>query len=124
MLLQWLNNTKAQHGFSGTVSHCVVPIAHDPDNIPTQALQMALQVPTETLVLPVRVVWKTQFDGINGQPITSKPKFRDLLRGNSRLPNKKKAQKIIDSDPSRALCILGKPATAVSYTHLTLPTKA
>ncbi len=111
LLLQWLNNTKAQHGFSGTVSHCVVPIAHDPDNIPTQALQMALQVPNETLVLPVRVVWKTQFDGINGQPITSKPKFRDLLRGNSRLPNKKKAQKIIDSDPSRALCILGKPAT-------------
>ncbi len=106
LLLQWLNNTKAQIGFAGSVSHCVVPIAHDPEDIPTQGLQMALQVSEETLVVPVRVVWKTTLDEIDG-----KPRLRDLLRGNPRRPNKAKAQRILDADPSRAHCILGKPAT-------------
>ena len=43
LLLQWLNNTKAMVDFSGSVSHCVVPIVRDPENIPTQGLQMALE---------------------------------------------------------------------------------
>lgn len=106
LLMQWLTNTKAQLGYAGTVSHCVVPIAHDPENIQTQALQMALQIKDSTLVVPVRVVWKTSFDEIN-----DRPKFRDLLGGNQRLPNLRKAQRILDVDPSRALCIMGKPAT-------------
>lgn len=106
LLLQWLNNTRAQTDFSGSVSHCVVSIANDPEDIPTQGLQMALQVADDTLVVPVRVVWKTPFDEIN-----DKPKLRDLLAGNLRRPNKKKAQRILDTDPSRALCIMGKPAT-------------
>ena len=106
LLLQWLSNTKAQAGFAGSVSHCVVPIVHDPENIPTQGLQMALQVAQDTLVVPVRVVWQTAIDEIN-----TKPRLRDLLRGNPRRPSKKKAQRILDTDPSRALCIMGKPAT-------------
>jgi len=106
LLLQWLNDTKAQVDFAGSLSHCVVPIAHDPEDIPTQGLQMALQVAPETLVVPVRVVWKTPLDQIDG-----KPRFKDLLRGNPRRPNKVKAQRILDADPSRALCIMGKPAT-------------
>ena len=107
LLLQWLNDTKLEVDFSGSVSHCVVPIAHDPEDIPTEGLQMALQVTDETLVVPVRVVWKTSFDEVNG-----KPRLRDLLRGNPRRPSKTKAQRILDADPSRALCITGKPATA------------
>lgn len=106
LLMQWLTNTKAQMAFSGIVSHCIVPIAHDPETIPTHALQMALQINATALVVPVRVVWKTSLDEIN-----SKPKFRDLLAGNSRLPNQRKAQNILDVDPSRAVCIMGKPAT-------------
>jgi len=106
LLVQWLNNSKAEIGFEGSVSHCVVPIAHDPENIPAQGLQLALQVARDTLVVPVRVVWKTTLDEIDG-----KPRLRDLLRGNPRRPSKAKAQRILDSDPSRAICIMGKPAT-------------
>jgi len=107
LLLEWLNDAGSEIGFAGSVSHCVVPIAHDPEDIPTQGLQMALQVSDDTLVVPVRVVWKTSLDEIDG-----KPRFRDLLRGNPRRPSKAKAQRILDADPSRAVCITGKPATA------------
>ncbi|MFT6031966.1 MAG: glycerol-3-phosphate O-acyltransferase [Arenicella sp.] len=106
LLLQWLNNSKAEMGFSGSISHCVVAIANDPENIRTQGLQMALQVAEETLVVPVRVVWKTSLDEVDNTP-----RLRDLLRGNPRRPNKNKAQRILDSEPARALCIMGKPAT-------------
>jgi len=106
LLLQWLNNSKAEFGFTGSVSHCLVPIAYDPENIPTQGLQMALNVDHDTLVVPVRVVWKTSLDEIN-----DKPRFRDLLRGNPRRPKKNKAQRILDAEPARALCIMGEPAT-------------
>ena len=106
LLLEWLNESKSQHGFDGAVSHCVVPIAHDPEDIPTEGLQMALGVSEDTLVVPVRVVWKTKFDKVDG-----KPRVRDLLRGNPRRPSQRQAQRILDADPSRALCILGKPAT-------------
>ena len=44
LLLQWLNNSKAEIDFTGSVSHCLVPIAYDPENIPTQCLQIGLQV--------------------------------------------------------------------------------
>lgn len=106
LLMQWLTNTKAQLGYAGTISHCVVPIARDPEDIRTDSLQMALQVQDSTLVVPVRVVWKTSVELIN-----DKPKLRDLLRGNSRRPNQSKAQRILDTEPSRAVCIMGKPAT-------------
>ena len=108
--MQWLSDTKAEQAYSGTVSHCIVPIAHNPENIPTQALQMALQTDDSTLVVPVRVVWKSSFDEINSKP-KFKLKFRDLLAGNPRLPSQRKAQKILNLDPSRAVCIMGKPAT-------------
>lgn len=116
LLMQWLSNTKAQLGYAGSVSHCVVPIAHDPEEIETQGLEMALQLNDTALVVPVRVIWKTSFDEIK-----DKPRFKDLLRGNPRRPSQKKAQRILDDDPSRALCIMGKPATigdlASRYQH-------
>jgi len=112
LLLQWLNNTKSEEGFSGSVSHCVVRIVHDPEEIPTQGLQMALQVSPATLVVPVRVVWKTSLDKVN-----NKLRLRDLLRGNPRRPSKSEAQRILDSDPSRALCIMGKPATVADLSE-------
>lgn len=106
LLLEWLSNTKSQIGYAGTVSHCVVPIVSDPEDIPTDGLNMALQVSEETLVVPVRVIWKTMLDNINHGP-----RWRDLLRGNPRRPGLRRAQKILDDDPSRAFCIMGKPAT-------------
>jgi glycerol-3-phosphate O-acyltransferase len=106
ILLDWLQETKAVAEFKGASIQVVVQIAHDPENVDAAELQSALEVSDDTLLVPVRVVWKTALDRIN-----DKPRLRDLLSGNPRRPNKSKAKRILNSDPSRAVCIAGKPAT-------------
>ncbi len=106
LLLDWLRTTQSGAGYEGQLNFCVVPIAHDPENIPTDKLVSSLDISDTTLVAPVRVVWKTSLDDLN-----RKPRWRDLLRGNPRRPSQKKAQALLNTDPSRARCILGKPAT-------------
>ena len=106
ILLDWLNQGKSESEYQGSVSHCVVPIAHDPENISTEGLEMALQVPDTTLVVPVRVFWKTSLDQNIGRL-----KWNDIFGGNPRLPNERKAEKILQKDLDRAVCIAGKAAT-------------
>jgi len=106
LLNEWLDDSQRSASYEGIVHRVNVPIAHDPENIPTDKLSAALSLSDSTLIVPVRVVWKTAFDGLD-----SKPRFRDLLWGNPRRPNSLKAKRIVNSDPSRAECILGKPAT-------------
>ncbi len=106
VLMQWLAATKAEHGYQGSVSYSVVPIAHHPEDIPTDGLQMALQVSPETLIAPVRVVWQTKLDKLN-----TRPSLRDLLRGNPRRPSARRAERILQESAERAQCIMGSPAT-------------
>ncbi|MBT8115465.1 MAG: 1-acyl-sn-glycerol-3-phosphate acyltransferase, partial [Arenicella sp.] len=106
LLLRWLNQSKLKSGFKGSVSHAVVPIAHNPESIETEGLQMALDVPEETLVVPVRVVWKTKFDTIH-----NKPRLRDLLAGNPRRPGEHRARRLLELDADQATPIMGEPAT-------------
>ena len=105
LLLDWLESTKSKSDYAGSSNHVVVPIAHDPENIPTDELQKALDVTDSTFLVPVRVVWKTPLDRLD-----NKPRFRDLLLGNPRRPNQIKAKQILKGDPSTAVCIAGKPA--------------
>ena len=106
LLSEWLLNTKELSDFKGDYSQVVVPIAHDPEDIETDNLQAALDLKLDTLLVPIRVVWKTKLDRID-----NKPRFRDLLLGNPRRPNLIKARRVLNDDPSRAVCISGKPAT-------------
>ena len=119
LLLDWLSASKtdlSQTNVNQTsdtanlppkqVGHVVVPIARDPENIPTQALTISLNTTPDTLLVPIRVVWKTSLDDKN-----TKPRLMDLLRGNPRRPSRKRAQKILDNDASKALCIAAEPAS-------------
>ena len=105
LLRDWLSSEMLNEPITGNVTYCVVPIADDPENIPTQGLAQALELDSQTLVVPVRVVWKTPLDASHG-----KPKLRDLWRGNPRRPSKRKAKKILQKSPNLAQCIVGKPA--------------
>jgi len=72
LLRQWLSDTKVNAGFSGRIEYCVVPIADDPENIPTDELSDKLETKfsDELLLVPVRVVWKTANDksGVPNRP--------------------------------------------------------
>ena len=106
LLQGWLKENIQSKEFSGVIHQVIVPIAHDPENIPTTDLEKSLSVSEDTLLVPLRVVWKTSLDRTS-----DKPRFRDLLAGNPRRPNARKAKRLLNNDPSRAICVAGKPAT-------------
>lgn len=109
LLVNWLAETRADASFSGSTAQVVVPIAKDPEHIPTTTLELALDVPADTLLVPLRVVWLSSVDNKN-----TSPRFVDLIRGNPRRPGYRRAAKILRKNPARALCITARPATLAS----------
>ena len=104
----WLERERKKRGFSGSAEYVAVPIADAPEHIPAERLLPAMDLPGETLVVPVRVVW------LKGLDVKStKPRFRDLLLGNPGRPGPMKASRILKKHPMRAKCISGAPATLV-----------
>ena len=110
LIRDWLQETKHQVEYQGSVHYIVVQIGHDIENINSDKLSAALIVDSDTLLVPLRVVWKSKLDNPNIADV-DKPRWRDLIRGNPRKPSYRKAQKIIASDPSRAVCVMGVPAS-------------
>ncbi len=104
-LERWLQAERPQN-YAGNVSFVSVPIAAADERIPAAALGAALDVPADTLVSPVRVVWLSSLDLKN-----TTPRFRDLLFGNRRYPGPRKARRILERHPTRAECIHAEPAT-------------
>jgi glycerol-3-phosphate O-acyltransferase len=93
----WLERERDKRDFTGGVEYVAVPIADAPEHIPAECLLPAMDLPGETLVIPVRVVW------LKGLDVKStKPRFRDLLLGNPRRPGPMKARRILKKHPMRA----------------------
>ena len=106
LLEDWLTEQDSAAAFDGQVSKIVVPISASPKRIPKQNLSKELDVDSETLVQPLRVVWLTSLDSKG-----TKPRFRDLLFGNRRHPGPRKARRIVKNHPSMVECIAAEPAT-------------
>ena len=106
LLRDWLEKEQSEAGFSGNVRHVVVPIARSPENIPSRALGQALNLPSQTMIIPVRVAWLSSVDekSVN-------PRLRDLLWGNPRKPGLSRAKRILKRHPGRAQCIAAEGAS-------------
>jgi glycerol-3-phosphate O-acyltransferase len=102
----WLDRERKKQDTSGEVERVVLPIAASPEHIPIQKLKPALELPSDTLVVPVRVVWLKALD-----VKSTTPRIRDLIFGNPRHPGPIKAYRILKKHPLRAKCISGTPAT-------------
>jgi len=72
-----------------------------PDNA---QLVMALALPDDTLVAPLRVAWLPTADHID-----SGPRLRNLIFGDPRQPSASRGRKIINQAPERVHLIAGKP---------------
>lgn len=106
LLREWVEREQASAGFTGGISQVVVPIARSQENIPTRALGRSLDVPTATLIIPLRVAWLTSVDE---KSVT--PRLRDLLLGNPRKPGVSRARRILRKHPERAQCVAADAAT-------------
>ena len=105
LLRDWLAAQSATGEYVASSSQVVVPIAHSPENIPTLNLTRCLDVSTDTLIVPLRVVWLSSIDAKD-----SAPRWRDLVWGNPRRPGLGRARRILKKTPQRAQCIAAQPA--------------
>ncbi len=106
LLRGWIEEQHQAVGFAGEARFVVVPIARSPENIPTRALGGALDVPADTLILPVRVAW---MNSVDQKSVT--PRLRDLVWGNPRKPGQARARRILRRHPERAQCVAADGAT-------------
>jgi glycerol-3-phosphate O-acyltransferase len=106
LLRDWLEKCNTENGFTGQYSQVVVRIALNPEAIPAQPLVQALDVAADTLIIPLRVVWRSSIYEKN-----TSPRWRDLLWDNIRRPGVSRASRMLKKDPNRAQCIVAKPAT-------------
>jgi glycerol-3-phosphate O-acyltransferase len=91
---------------TGAYDHVPVPITRVQEDPNVSELSRLLLSNTDSLVVPVRVVWH--------QPDETQqraPKFKDLILGDSRRPGKLRASMMLKRDANRAECIAGEPAT-------------
>ena len=113
LLKAWLAEQVTEIGLPVQVSECVVPIYDVLENIPTAELTKSLAIDGDTLLVPVRVFWRAndEFSSRTNDNKPNSPRLVDLWRGSPRRPSKRKAKKILATNPSLAKCIAGKPAT-------------
>lgn len=105
-LERYLRAALHEHAIESEIHECVLPIVRDPENPPSEKLQPLLDLPGDTAVLPLRVVWRTSLQEKN-----TRPRARDLLFGNQRRPKPSRARRILRQHPERVVCVAGEPAT-------------
>lgn len=106
LLLSWLEEARQKSDFQGEYQIAMVAITDDAERTDTRDLANKLSLPPDAVLVPLRVVWKTQLDRLD-----NRPRIRDLLGGNERRPSRRQARKILRQDPSRAVCLSGKSAS-------------
>lgn len=77
--------------------------------IDSTPLVAALDLPNDTLVTPLRVTWMPSQEAIN-----SGPRLRDLVFGDPRHPNARRARKILREAPERMHLLRGEPDTVAN----------
>lgn len=105
-LERFLHESIEEYGIDAELHQCVLPISRDPENPPSANLKPLLDLPGDTAVQPLRVVWRTSLEDKS-----TRPRPRDLLFGNPRRPGPARARRILRQHPERAVCIAGAPAT-------------
>ncbi len=106
-LENWLERERQKSSYAGDVTRVILPIADSPERILAETLLPICDLPDETIVAPVRVVW---LKGLDVKSTT--PRFRDLVFGNPRRPGPVRARRLLKKHPMRAKCISARARDA------------
>ncbi len=100
LLRQWIQKERSPD--EANAQPFTVPILHSEN---TERLSHALSAPDDTLITPVRIVWRPRGN------VNDAPRARDLLLGGRRRPWKIRMRRIQRVHPERVAFIVGQPAT-------------
>jgi glycerol-3-phosphate O-acyltransferase len=90
-------------------SQVCLDLGDDRRGIDSTSLVMALALPADTLVAPLRVAWLPSQEAIN-----SGPRLRDLLFGDPRHPGAWRGRRIVEKSPDRMHLLMGEPDTVAN----------
>jgi glycerol-3-phosphate O-acyltransferase len=104
LLSGWLQHyAEGDHGV-GQLQQVHLDLADNLQGIDSTPLLLALELPADTLVTPLRVAWQPTPEAIN-----SGPRVRDLLFGDPRRPGARQGRKILQTAPERMQFLTGEP---------------
>jgi glycerol-3-phosphate O-acyltransferase len=87
----------------------VLNLADNRDGIDSSPLVVALALPDDTLIAPLRVSWRA-----SKRHLESGPRIRNLIFGDPRNPSAGKGRKILANEPERMHLIAGTPDSVVN----------
>ena len=104
ILKEWIHHNTQSGSDEFQAPQVCLDLGDDRKGIDSAQLVMALALPADTLVTPLRVAWLPSQEAIN-----SGPRLRDLVFGDPRHPSAGRGRKIIGQSPDRMHLISGTP---------------
>ena len=104
LLQGWIHHHTSSGSEEFKAPQVCLNLADDRRAIDSGQLVIALALPDDTLVAPLRIAWLPAADDINAGP-----RLRYLLFGDPRHPNARRGRKIIEAHPERMHLIAGTP---------------
>ena len=104
ILQEWIHHHTPSGSEEFRAPQVCLNLADDRKGIDSAQLVMALALPADTLVCPLRVAWLPSQEVIN-----SGPRLRNLVFGDPRLPSARRGRKILSGTPEQVHLISGAP---------------
>jgi glycerol-3-phosphate O-acyltransferase len=104
MLKQWIHHHCASGSEEFDAPQVILELGDDRKSIDSAQLVVALALPADTLVAPLRVAWLPSQEDID-----SGPRLRDLFFGDPRHPTARRGRRIFREAPERMRLIAGEP---------------
>jgi glycerol-3-phosphate O-acyltransferase len=103
ILREWIQHHSRGQGSSFETPQVSINLKDERTGFDSGQLVMALALPPETVIAPLRVVWTPENDAF------SRGRLRYLLLGDPRKPKPRQARKIAEQHPDRVHLIAGAP---------------
>ena len=104
LLKQWIHHHRASGSEEFEAPQVCLKLGDDRRAVDSDQLLIALALPADTLVAPLRVAWLPSQEDID-----SGPRLRNLFFGDPRHPGASRARKIFHTSPERMRLIAGAP---------------
>ncbi len=104
LLKQWIHHHRASGSEEFDAPQVGLALGDDRKAIDSAQLVIALALPPDTLVAPLRVAWLP-----SAEDIDSGPRLRNLFFGDPRHPGANRGRKILNESPQRMHLIAGTP---------------